>query len=412
MNITKPVALVLLTILVISASITSIFVSDQINQDSQEKFFFGVTYGQNTVEEAKVLIDKVKNFTNLFIINSYPITQNNTDPEVLNEICDYAAKSDLSFIVYFFSFHADAGDWQQEWIDTARQTWGEKFLGIYLRDEPGGRQIELGDVVENASTYGEVAENFVNTISSTFSMQFLNGKSVPVFTSDFTLYYFDYLAGYDTVFAEFGWNNSRIREVALCRGAAEMVKKDWGVIVTWTYMEPPYIGSGAEIYSDMVTAYDAGAKYVVIFDYPQYPIDNQFGILTDEHFLAMENFWNDVVLNPEVKQGSITGDVAMVLPKNYGWGMRRPDDTIWGLWDADEKAEQIWNLRSDLIQEYGLNLDIVYADPAFPIEGKYDQTFYAASEKTGSFSSTWIAVGILIVVGVVFLLYLVKSKKL
>ena len=99
MNITKPVALTLLTILVISASITSIFVYNQINQDSQEKFFFGVTYGQNTVEEAKVLIDKVKNYANLFIINSYPITTNNTEPEVLNEICDYAAKSDLYFIV-------------------------------------------------------------------------------------------------------------------------------------------------------------------------------------------------------------------------------------------------------------------------------------------------------------------------
>ena len=376
MNITKPVALILLTILVISVSITSIFVYNQINQDSQEKFFFGVTYGQNTVEKAKVLIDKVKNFTNLFIINSYPITQNNTDPEVLNEICDYAAKSDLSFIVYFFSFHADAGDWQQEWIDTARQTWGEKFLGIYLRDEPGGRQIELGDVVENASSYGEVAENFVNTISSTFSMQFLNGKSVPVFTSDFTLYYFDYLAGYDTVFAEFGWNNSRIQEIALCRGASKMLKKDWGVIVTWTYMEPPYIGSGAEIYSDMVTAYDAGAKYVVIFDYPKYPIDNQFGILTDEHFLAMENFWNEVVLNPEVKHGSITGDAVLVLPKNYGWGMRNPNDKIWGLWGPDEKSTQIWELSRNLLEQYGLGLDIVYDDFEFSFKGKYHQIYY------------------------------------
>ncbi|HUS89924.1 MAG TPA: hypothetical protein VMW91_11300, partial [Desulfosporosinus sp.] len=118
MNITKPVALILLTFLVISASITSIFVHNQINRDSKEEFFFGVTYGQNTLEEAKILIDKVKNYTNLFIINSYPITTNNTDPDVLNEICDYAAKSDLYFIVYFFSFHPDAGDWQQEWVDT------------------------------------------------------------------------------------------------------------------------------------------------------------------------------------------------------------------------------------------------------------------------------------------------------
>jgi len=373
MRITKFVGFIFLSILVISVSVTSIYVFYRVgNEDSKEKFFFGITYGQDTVEEAKVIIDKVKNYTNLFIINSYSITTNNTDPEALNKICDYAAKSDLYFIVYFFSFLA--GDWQQEWVDTARQTWGAKFLGIYLRDEPGGRQIELGDVVENASTYGEAAENFVKTISSSFSMQFLNGKSVPVFTSDFTLYYYDYLTGYDTVFAEFGWNNSRIREIALCRGASKMLNKDWGVIVTWTYMQPPYIGSGAEIYQDMVTAYDAGAKYVVVFDYPQYPIDNQYGILTDEHFLAMEQFWQYVSsFSNEVEK--ITAQVAYILPNYYGWGMRRPDDKIWGLWEADEKSPIIWENLNKLETKYGLKLDIVYDDPRYDIKGKYYQTY-------------------------------------
>jgi len=373
MNLNKLVGLTLLTILIISVSVTSIYYYYRVrDEDSKEKFFFGVTYGQNTVQEAKVLIDKVKNYTNLFIVNSYPITTNNTDPEVLNEICDYAAKSDLYFIVYFFSFLA--GDWQQEWVDTARQTWGKKFLGIYLRDEPGGRQIELGDVIENASTYGEAAENFVKTISSTFSMQFLNGKGVPVFTSDFALYYYDYLTGYDTVFAEFGWNNSRIREIALCRGASKMLTKDWGVIVTWTYMQPPYIGSGAEIYQDMVTAYDAGAKYVVVFDYPQYPIDNQYGILRDEHFLAMEQFWEYVSsCSNEVEK--ITAQVAYILPNYYGWGMRRPDDKIWGLWEADEKSSIIWENLNKLETKYGLKLDIVYDDPRYDIKGNYYQTY-------------------------------------
>src|SRR3990170_3192357 len=286
MNITKLVGLTFLTILVISVSMTSIYVYYRVrNEDSKEKFFFGVTYGQNTVEEAKLLIDKVKNYTNLFIVNSYPITTTNTNPQVLNEICDYAAKANLYFIVYFFSFLS--GNWQQEWLDTAKQTWGEKFLGIYLMDEPGGRQIELAETVENASSYSDAADKFVQRIAATFSIQFLNGKGVPVFTSDFALYYYDYLAGYNTVFAELGWNNSRIREIALCRGAANMLKKDWGTIVTWTFMQPPYITNSAEIYQDMVTAYNAGAKYVIVFDYPQYPADNQYGILTDEHFSAM-----------------------------------------------------------------------------------------------------------------------------
>ncbi|MBM4401290.1 MAG: hypothetical protein FJ045_05000, partial [Crenarchaeota archaeon] len=34
-------------------------------------FFFGVTFGGNTTSQAKLLIDKVKDYTNLFIINSW-----------------------------------------------------------------------------------------------------------------------------------------------------------------------------------------------------------------------------------------------------------------------------------------------------------------------------------------------------
>ena len=373
MRTTKLLGLIFLTILVGFASITSLyFYYLNGNEDSKEKFFFGVSYGQNTVEEAKTLIDKVKNYTNLFIINSYPITTNYTDPEILNEICDYAAKADLYFIVYFFSFLA--GDWQQEWIDMARQTWGEKFLGVYLRDEPGGRQIEMGDPVENASSYKEAADNYVKTVSSYFSNQFLNSKGVPIFVSDFVLYYYDYLAGFDIVFAEFGWNNSRIRQIGLCRGAAEMVNKDWGVIITWTYMEPPYIGSGEEIYQDMVTAYNGGAKYVVLFNYPQYPEGNQYGILSDEHFSAMTQFWDHVSAHPREAE-KIAERVAYVLPNYYGWGMRHPDDKIWGIWDADEKSQTIWENLIKLEKKYELKLDIIYDDPRYYIKEKYYLTY-------------------------------------
>jgi hypothetical protein len=118
------------------------------------------------------------------------------------------------------------------------------------------------------------------------------------------------------------------------------------------------------------------------------------------------------VQNPEIKQGSILGEAVLVLPHNYGWGMRSPNDTIWGLWDADEKSEQIWNLRCDLIQEYGLNLDIVYDDPSFPVEGKYVQIFYTPTENTEPFLTTWFATAIAVaLVGVIFLVYLTKIKK-
>jgi hypothetical protein len=372
MKVTKLAGVIFISILVISVTITSIYVYYRVSENSKEKFFFGVTYGQNTVEEAKLLIDKVKNYTNLFIINSSPITRNETTPEVLNEICDYAAKANLNFIVYFFSFLS--GPWQQEWLDTAKETWGEKFLGVYLRDEHGGRQIELKEPVSEALNYSDAANQFNQIISTSFSMRLLHDKNVPVYTSDFALYYYDYLAGFDTVFAEFGWNNSRVQEVALCRGAANTLKKEWGTIVTWTYNQPPYIASGAEIYQDMVTAYNAGAKYVIVFNYPQNPLDNQYGILTDEHFLAMKQFWNYVTPSSrETKR--IAAQVAYVLPQDYGWGMRSLDDKIWGIWDADAKAPIIWENVNKLETKYSLKLDIIYDDPTYNPEEKYCQIY-------------------------------------
>ena len=50
------------------------------------------------------------------------------------------------------------------------------------------------------------------------------------------LYWFDYLGGYDTIFAQLGWNTSVInQQIAQLRGAATMQNKDWGTIITWKY---------------------------------------------------------------------------------------------------------------------------------------------------------------------------------
>ncbi len=48
----------------------------------------------------------------------------------------------------------------------------------------------------------------------------------------------------------------------------------------------------------METAYNAGAKYILIFDLvfdPYNVTDNPFGTLTDDHFQALQNFWNQVI---------------------------------------------------------------------------------------------------------------------
>ena len=155
-----------------------------------------------------------------------------------------------------------------------------------------------------------------------------------------------------------------------------MQNKPWGAIITWTYDEPPYIVDGEEMYDQMVAAYMAGADYMVIFNYPQIE-GNAYGILTDEHFEAIEKFWNDITVPNSLSaiRDSSKAEAALVLPRNYGWGMRRTDDRLW-YWGSDEKSAQVWDVSRKLLSQYGLGLDIVYDDPAFPVAGMYPHVFY------------------------------------
>ena len=129
------------------------------------------------------------------------------------------------------------------------------------------------------------------------------------------------------------------------------------------------------MFQDMLIAYETGAKYVIIFNYPTNPPDNPYGILTDEHFIAMQQFWNHMQRHPE-EYGKTEAQAALVLPNNYGWGMRHLDDRIWGYWGPDKRSQQIWDLCQDLLDRYGLGLDIVYDDPDFPIADMYQKIIY------------------------------------
>ena len=369
----------LLIAIIIVASLAFIYVQSTSWEASVEKdeFYFGVSFGGQTIQEAKSIIDKVKNYTNFFVIGSYDLSINET---ALNEVCDYAAQANLKFIVYFDFISRVAYPWHQTWLDTAKERWGYKFLGIYLRDEPGGNQIDGQEPVKNALDYSDAANRFVNNITLSNSMIDAKNKSIPTFTSDYALYWWDYLAGYDTVFVELGWKLNSTQQIALCRGAANMQCQDWGAIIVWTTYEPPYLGNAQEVYDEMILAYHAGAKYIVIFNYPTYPETNPYGILSEEHFEAMEQFWNYANDNPRENGGKLSGEVALVLPKDYGWGMRRNEyitqDNIWGLWSEDEKAPLILENTGKLLSKYGLNVDIVYEDERFDYRERYSEVYF------------------------------------
>jgi hypothetical protein len=352
----------LLTIALVSVISVSLFVAIEwfdYELRATTEFFVGIEFAYGDVSDCKDLVDKVKNYTNLFVVGSPEISLNQ---KWLNETCDYVYDAGLTFIVLFVS-HTKYAYNPYVWIIKAGQRYGDSFLGAYRIDEPGGKQLDNSTFryVLEAKNYTEAAENYVKYLYDHLEYYLYSGAQL--FTADYGLYWFDYKAGYDAVLAEFGWNHSRQLNIALCRGAAEVQNKDWGVMVTWTYNGPPYIESGDELYNDLMLSYNSGAKYVVIFDYPETEY-SEYGVLTEEHFEALQKFWNYVRRNPR-KHGTLKGEVAYVLPKDYGFGFRNPNDTMWGLWKADEFSKKIWDDVNNLLERHGSRLDIVYSDPKF-----------------------------------------------
>jgi hypothetical protein len=90
----------------------------------------------------------------------------------------------------------------------------------------------------------------------------------------------------------------------------------------------------------------------------------------------MKKFWNYAISNPQKEVQ--TTKIAYVLPQDYGFGFRKPDDTIWGLWKADSLSPIIWNDANNLISKYGENLDIVYEtlSNGLPVRLMYDKLIF------------------------------------
>ncbi|MCW4000883.1 MAG: hypothetical protein NWE93_11650 [Candidatus Bathyarchaeota archaeon] len=440
----------------------ALFVTTGLFNAEDDGFYVGVTFGGDQVSDAKQLIDKVKGYTNLFVLLSGEMQDNIT---AIDEVGDYAVNSGLHFIVYFGT---DKAYLLKTWLEAYDGRWNQSFLGFYYGDELCGKMLDgerqfygepdkgesfmkyadgkisgyqlittsgtasltyfpdgainarnlsapqsfdgetfatyypNGTVTSTTVTYGEKSRtvpygpNVPYTYEQLWSARPLQSSdeaaqkivsstnhilnSYPkanytYLTSDYALHWFDYLGGYDAVLAQLGWNQTVEKDIGLVRGAANMQNRSWGTIITWKYTQAPYLAGGQEVYDQMRTSYECGAKYVVVFNYAE-NMTGPYGTLQEEHFGALERFWRDVVQNPLVGYGSVKAEAAFVLPKNCGWGLRNIDDTVWGLWTPSEEYRQFWPRLQDALAKHGGRLDIIYDDPAYPFTDKYSQVYF------------------------------------
>jgi hypothetical protein len=407
--------------------------------------YVGVAYCGNSVTDGKMLIDKVKGYTNLFVLQSGLLQR---DFKSVDELGDYAVSAGMFFLPYFGAYVQASFS---SWLENAKERWGDHFLGIYYADEAGGKMLddyvtfedsvtgdkitktEYGDVFvqqldgvqinydfrgaihlyepsssepnSEATFYPNGTVNIVKNTPNGFSyhsyqqlqsirpfknindtaQRFIEREknnidylknNTRVFTSDYGLYWFDYLSGYNVVLSQIGWNLTLSQQIAQVRGAAQVQSKEWGAVITWKYQQPPYLDNGSKILSQMRTAYECGAKYIVLFNY--YDSDsNPYGTMQTEHFQALESFWKDVIKNPNEIRGSIKADSALVLPHNYGWGTRWEEDKVWGIFKADNQTRQIWDLMILTLQKHNLKTDIVFADSEFSLPTQYQNVYYA-----------------------------------
>ena len=343
--------------------------------------FVGMDIGYGDEEVALKLIDKVADFVNLIILGSLEVT---TNTEALTRVCDHMYQRNLHFIVYVGFAHEgytppEGPD--SQFFSMAANRWGEKFLGVYLFDEAGGKLMDGAHSIDvmDADNYSEAAIIYSHHLDFFLgnTTEYYEPAEIRLFTSDYALYWYDYLSGYDVVFCEFVGNQSKQITVSLCRGAAKTLDKDWGVIVTWSDQLEPFVENPDQLYSDMVLAFQNGAKYIVVFNSPgEFTPPTEYGTLTLEHFEAMKKFWSYINAEPPIEK--YHANTAYVLPRDYGYGFRGPDDKIWGVWEADALSSQLWSDLNNLLAVYVLNLDVVYETQIadVPIDFPYDKLIF------------------------------------
>ena len=164
--------LLLLVGLIVIASYTAL--NRETKQSQDREFYVGVTYCGSSIQEAKELINKVKGYTNLFILQSGPLA---TDSGAINEIGDYVCAANLNYAIFGSSRSSSAFLINNITLE-AKARWGEQFIGIYYLDEPGGNLLDSGVDIQTRTTTNNITTHIMRTIDGTIHVNtFADGDS-------------------------------------------------------------------------------------------------------------------------------------------------------------------------------------------------------------------------------------------
>ena len=114
--------LALSLVILLAASTTAAVATYYLTAKVEADVYVGVSFCGDTASEAKLLIDRVKGYTNLFVLQSGPVSANET---AATEICDYAVNAGLKIIVYFGDLTPGLAEengwgWRLTWVNTTR----------------------------------------------------------------------------------------------------------------------------------------------------------------------------------------------------------------------------------------------------------------------------------------------------
>jgi len=117
---------IFLILIIIAGAFSYLYFSNLVGDSAEtEPVYVGVAFQGDTVEEAKLLIDRVKDYTNVFVLGHTPVIR---DEASTNEVCDYAVSRGLKIIVNFgYNDPYATSDqlfrrwsWQHTWVEAAK----------------------------------------------------------------------------------------------------------------------------------------------------------------------------------------------------------------------------------------------------------------------------------------------------